>query len=164
MSLPNPPQRCGTCRPRYLTIADPSLSSTTTTYNYHLILPIELVFISPLAMRVTFAPILALASIPLLATAAIPSNHTIQHRFLPHPRPSTIDSSWSELGTIQLDFGGAGLEASLEKRLSRDAQVDDGKGWYQVGLADVHGKVSHVSSVRSVSLCSVRFLDDQYSR
>lgn len=90
-----------------------------------------------------------------LSSTVHAQNYTLLHRFIPL-RPDS-NSPWVEYGTIQLTptdqtsvIGGNALRGEFVVNANgRDAQSNDGRGWYQVGL--VVDDYTFTSSIRSVS-------------
>lgn len=106
-------------------------------------------------------PAILLVRLVLLERAVsflTPASIELQHRFLPFPS-SASEPSWQPLGSASID--GEMTATRLEKdtgqggkELGRDWDMDDGKGWYQVGVESEGDWI--IASTRAVSSSAVQ--------
>ncbi|WRT66097.1 uncharacterized protein IL334_003050 [Kwoniella shivajii] len=79
---------------------------------------------------------------PCIILAESIETYRIHHRFLSHPSPQS-PPTFRQLGSVQISQSSNSFTTTLEDSLENVAEdlVDDGKGWYQVGLqlSEGHG-------------------------
>ncbi|WWD17559.1 hypothetical protein CI109_102000 [Kwoniella shandongensis] len=98
--------------------------------------------------------LLPLFAVLLLATLALAQNtYTVHHRFLPHPAPST-PPPFVSFGSFTPVARSLDLQVDALTGKQEVGQTDDGKGWYQVGVAAEEDDEWLIASTRACYLSS----------